>query len=233
MSLRFAARPGTHERHLARRHANPLFSEARRRVSEADVEAARARDQAESAQFAQDFQALLEQAVALAPNSPSETVLRLKARCDQLLDICAALGGDLGGTDSAAWKGLLKLNQVIMASVRRAAGDDALAQSELDDEQAARDIHLRLLGQPLVADLLRPDSPIAADELPAALLCQSAAAVRQMCVMFDAEQRQAVAEQAESLLQDLRTRSGDVPALKLAPNLEPELALAAFRDCAD
>lgn len=224
MTSRFSSKPGSHERHLARRHANPLFSETRRRVSDAELEAARERDEAESADFARDFQTLLEQAVALAPNSPSETVLALKARCDELLDTCAALGGELGGTESAAWNGLLKLNQVIMASVRRAAGNDALAQSELDDEQAAREIHLRLLAHPLVADLLRPDSPIEADELPAALLSEPAANLDSLCGMFDPQQRRAVAEQAESLLDTLRAR-GEEPA----PARE---ALTALRECA-
>ena len=49
---------------------------------------------------------------------------------------------------------------------------------ELEQERQARSAHYQLLEYPLVADLLDPQSPIAADDLTATLLSSSADELR-------------------------------------------------------
>jgi len=49
-------------------------------------------------------------------------------------------------------------------------------------------LHFEQLAQPIVADLLAPDSPVAADELVPTLLCESEPALAAALLLFDAAQ---------------------------------------------
>jgi hypothetical protein len=80
---------------------------------------------------------------------------------------------------------LRKLIDLIMKAVRRSAGSDPLARQELADEEQAREIHFRILEQPLVADLLHPESPIAPEELAPSLLSATADEVEAALELFD------------------------------------------------
>jgi hypothetical protein len=191
-----AERPGAQERHVQRRFNNPLFTPERRRASAVDIAVAEQADQEEQAQFFERFRLLVEEAAGLRPNEESETILALKERLDQAYEQCAGLRGDQEAPKAA----LKRLVELVMSAVRQGAGADPKALEELEREAEARALHYRLLEYPLVADLLRPDSPIGADELVPTLLSEPLEAMAAALQLFEKEQRAAIYTEARALL---------------------------------
>lgn len=197
-------RPGAHERHLLRRRDNPLFNKVLRRVEAEELAAARRRDEAEQDDFAREFRILLDSSLGLKPNEESQTLLDLKARMDQAYTQLASLGGDT----EPFRQGLRRLTDTILAAVRHAAARDPHALEELVHEQLAREQHYRLMEFPLVADLMRPDSPIAAEELPAALLSSSREELEAALWLFGPEELSHLCREAHTLLDRVGTDHG-------------------------
>lgn len=195
---RFSDRPGARERHLQRKCDNPLFPPAARAVSQDQVTLARQEDVGELQAFQAELREAVEQAVNLRPTEESEVILRLKERLDRLYEQAAGLRED----QAQARLALRQLVAVVMRAVWKGAGNDARAQAELEEEEQARAAHYALLEQPLVADLLRPDSPITAGELAPTLLSADAEALAAALTLFDADQVEALCGQARLLLQE-------------------------------
>lgn len=192
-------RPGRRERHLLRRRDNPLFPPARRALDAGELAAARAADEQEAAAFARDLSALLERAGGLTGQVESDVILGLKEEADRLYEQCRGLGGD----HRAEEQGLLRLLEVLMQAVRRGAGNDPQALDELAQEEAARAMHQRLLQEPLIPDLLHPESPVQGDELVPTLLSASPEAFTAALTVFDPEQVREVLEAGARLLAQL------------------------------
>ncbi|MDV3239869.1 MAG: hypothetical protein LOY58_13580 [Gammaproteobacteria bacterium] len=184
MSLEFSRHPGAYERHLQRCAGNPLFGPKRRQVIQIEITQAQRRDSEDAALFLKDFRTLVQRAVDLKPQEDSEVVLKLKEDLDRAYEQCCGLPGERGDIKAA----LRKLIGVVMQAVWRGAENDPGAQANLREEEAARRLHFELLEEALVADLIRPDSPIAQDELAPTLLSESEAAVAAALTLFDADQ---------------------------------------------
>jgi len=147
---------------------------------------------------------LLEEAVQLRPNEESEILLDLKARLDQAYTLLASLGGD-----TAPYKqGLHRLTATLMAAVQRAAAGDLLAGEELAQEQMARRQHYHLLEYPLVADLMRPDSPVKGEELVATLLSAPRDELDAALWLFAQEELEPLCREARALLTAAGTEQG-------------------------
>lgn len=209
MKPSFSPRPGAHERQLIRCADNPLFPPARRHVIQVEVNRAQRLDADEAVAFQSDFRALVQRAVELSPQEDSEVILRLKEELDRAYERCCGLAGDPAEIKAA----LRKLLEIVMRAVWRGAGADAAAQVNLREEEAARAAHFQLLEQPLIADLIRPDSPIEADELVPTLLSESESAVSAALELFDADQLTLMCQDARTRLADLPP---DAPALETA-----------------
>ena len=112
-----------------------------------------------------------------------------------------ASAGAVSSADMTAEKNALrKLHDVVMATLIQAAASDPLARDEIAQEQAAHQLHRELLEYPLVAQLLRADSPIAADELVATLLTETGALFPGVLSLFDAQQLQELCRRAHAIL---------------------------------
>ncbi len=192
-------RPGVREAHLLRRQDNPLFPESARRVSNEALAEARLRDGAERDQFIQEFQSLVQRAVALQPNATSETILEIKEELDHSYQRACALPGDQSHIKDA----IRKLVSVIMRAVRSGIGSDAYAARQLDEEELARQAHFELQELPLVAALTHPESPIGADELIPSLLSEDDASLERCLMLFDDTQLAAICHDAADYLQDI------------------------------
>jgi hypothetical protein len=199
MMLKFSVKPGFWERHMQRKAENPRLFSLAAAPQQADVEAARQRDQLERMRFQAAFKQLLQDMVALQGAADTEVVLQLKERIDRLY---IHSQGDASLTSEA--EALLKLHTVVMTAVIRASAGDPLAREEIEQEQVAHAMHLRLLEHPLTAHLLRADSPIDADELVPTLLSESPATLRVVLSMFDAAQLYALCGDARRLLDTLQ-----------------------------
>ncbi|MGE5155452.1 MAG: hypothetical protein ACM3ST_15755 [Bdellovibrio bacteriovorus] len=199
MDLPFTHKPGRRERHLRRRHENPLFAWPPEEVEPEALLAAQKADHEEMVAFRADFRDLIQRAVNLPADADSDTVLGLKQDLERRYEQSFGLPEDHARERAA----LRKLIDLIMKAVRRAAGNDPLARQELADEEQARAIHFRLLEQPLVADLLHPESPIAPEELTPALLSATAEEVEAALGLFDLPQVEQLAQESLRLVERL------------------------------
>lgn len=204
MDPEFSNKPGRCERHLQRKFDNPLFPEVEQQISQDQVTVARTLDEEELLQFSKNYQAILQEITDLAQNVDSELILNIKQRLDQLYEQVCGLGGDR----TAEKTGLTKLHQAIDQAIATGAAGDTTAQARLAQEAQARTIHWQLLEEPLVADLLRPDSPISRDDLLPSLLSEDAGSFGVTMGMFDPEQRKSLLTQAETLLQGREDEPG-------------------------
>ncbi|MCP3848621.1 MAG: hypothetical protein GY694_00075 [Gammaproteobacteria bacterium] len=205
MTLIFSNQPGARERHLKRQYQNPLFAQEHREFDEQRLAGARYMDEKEQEEFLETFHDVLGKVAELKPNEGSEVMLELKSQLDQSYEQCSGLMGDHTNEKGA----IVKLVNVIMASVRQAAAGDSEAEQNLIEEELARNTHFQLLQYPLVADLLRPRSPIAQDQLIPTLLTESEDAIHAAFQLFDTEHQSLICQQARELLEKLDSDSID------------------------
>ncbi len=198
MAPDFSSKPGRSERHLQRKYNNPLFPAAARSVSQDQIVAARALDEKEFKKFSTDFNTILQEFIGLKKNEDSEIILALKQRLDQLYEQVCGLGGDR----SKEKEGLTKLHQAVNQSIAAGAAGDANAEEKLAEEAQARNTHWQLLEEPMVADLLWPDSPISQDDMVPSLLSTDANSFSVTMGMFDDDQQRSLLTQAEKLVLD-------------------------------
>jgi len=213
MELPFTHKPGRRERHLRRRHENPLFSWPPVPVEPLDLLDAQRADHEEMEAFRDAFRHLVQRALDLPPNAGSDQVLALKEDLERHYEQACGLPEDQSEERGA----LRRLIDLIAKAVRRAAGSDPLAQAELDDEEQARAIHFRLLEQPLVADLLHPESPVTPQDLLPTLLTAAPGELAAALEVFDAAQVLDLVRQGQALLARLEAAGVDtrVPRQRL------------------
>jgi hypothetical protein len=199
MRLLFSQLPGRHERHLIRKQDNPLFPADRRRFTQAELTEAQRLDHEELEAYIHDLRRLVGEAVSLGPHEQSDVILVLKERLDKAYEQACRLADDQTSNKEA----IMRLVAVIMQAVWKGAGNDTLAQQELQQEEEARRLHYELLEYPLVADLLDPDSPIKQEELLPTLLSADRGAFEAAVTLFDPTQLAALSEDGERFMQSL------------------------------
>ncbi|OGT90046.1 MAG: hypothetical protein A2286_02195 [Gammaproteobacteria bacterium RIFOXYA12_FULL_61_12] len=175
---------------------NSLFPRPVEQYGDSDLLEAQRLDHGELVQFISHLHGLVTRAVSLPPNVPSEQILSLKEDLDMAYETSSGLADDQSGNHSA----IRELTVVIMKTVRSGADGDRLAESELEAEEQARAAHYALLEYPIVADLLRPDTLIGADELAATLLGETPEALAAALSLFDAVQLSELVSESRMLL---------------------------------
>ena len=196
MKVPFSTLPGRHERHFLRKLDNPLFDEPIIDYSDEDLLEVQRRDNDELLNYLTELRTLVQRAITLSPNEESQVILDLKANLDQSYEKACTLADDQRGNKEA----ISQLLEVIMKTVRVSAGNDTLAQQQLEDEVLARTIHFRLLEHSIVADMLDPDTRIQPQELVPALLSESEEGLTAALEIFDAEQLEQTIADARQLL---------------------------------
>jgi hypothetical protein len=199
MRLLFSEMPGRHERHLVRKHNNPLFPEGARILTSNQLDEAQRLDHEELVAYIGDLRKLVGEAVALGPHEQSDVILELKERLDKYYETACRLADDQTPNKQA----IKKLMTVIMQAVWKGASNDTLAHQELEQEEEARNSHYALLEHPLVADLLDPESPIKKEELLPVLLSASQEEFEAAVTLFDPAQLAAICEQGNDLMETL------------------------------
>ncbi|MCW9014153.1 MAG: hypothetical protein OQL06_10245 [Gammaproteobacteria bacterium] len=194
MSVMFSQYPGTRERHLQRKFENPLFGDEP--VSLLDIQQAQQQDAQEVDDFMNEFRDLVQRAVELEANAEADVILKLKEQLDKSYERCTGLAGD----QSEIKQMLRRLVAAIMQSMWQAIGQDAQAHAKLQMEEQARESHFAMLENPLISDLLRPDSCIGEDDLVPTLLSESREAVLLAMQMFIPEQQAVVCKKAGELI---------------------------------
>ena len=182
-AIKFSPLPGAYERHLKRKYHNPLFPTAQQNFLQAEIDQARQRDQQDLQAFMEAFQETVSQAAALSGSVDSEAVLDLKEKLERLYVNSCGLAGDLGSHQDA----LMKLIRVCMQMIRKGAADDVIALRKLDEEEQARTVYFAMLETPLVAELMRGDEIIQAEELVASVLSLDTRHLSTVLELFEPE----------------------------------------------
>jgi len=192
----FSELPGRHERHYRRRLDNELFENPVRGFRDDQLLETQRLDHEELIAFLGELRETVQRAVSLKPNEETQVVLDLKSDLERLYEAAAGLADEQEGNKTA----IRQLVAIIAQTIRGSAAGDPLAMSELEQEEAARAMHFGLLQQPLVADLLHPETLIGADELVPTLLSESEAAVAAALHIFDESQLAELLARAQRLL---------------------------------
>lgn len=192
--------PGGYERHLLRRiRYGYLFGQVKE-SNDALLADAIVKDSAYAGVFSEQFESVLERAVTLKPSEETEVVLAIKAELDRLYTVT----GSLCGEQTSIREALVRLIDLTMHSVRKAAGNDAIAANELQEEEEARRLHFKLLDSCLVADLLNSHSGtgvfIPAEDLIPTLLSAEKSELADAVQLFDLKQAGEIVSQAEQFL---------------------------------
>lgn len=164
----WSARPGAFERHLQRRHNNPLFPDARRSVTAAEVYYARVRDAQELQDVRRTLSAVYDE---LAKGDlPLDWHPYLNGLREQLDDAYEAL--QRTGGDSHLEKSWAGMRAHVMKTWRTILGNDAEALQSLDDAEvgAAKGF---AEASDFMNHLTHPGKPIPPEEIAAALLTES------------------------------------------------------------
>jgi hypothetical protein len=197
---------GMYERHLMRKDGNPLFGLPVADYRGDDYIRARQQDSEELQRFHEEMRRVIQQAIELEANVESEVILELRGKLDQLYTRCSGFGRGCGEHK----QNIRKLIDLVMKAVWQAAANDPQARMELEQEEMARQQHFRLLESPLVADLLRPDTPIHTDELIPTLLQANSEELEAALWMFEPEQLQKICEEATRLLEQRKAEGYDL-----------------------
>ena len=202
----FSNKPGRHERHLLRKLDNPLFPRPVIDPADEEILEAQRLDHDELLAYITDLRQLVQQAIELKPNEESQVILDLKAELDKSYEQACTMADEQEGNKQA----IHQLINVIMRTIRVNATGDSRAEQELNEEEQARALHFTLLEQPIVPDLLDPDTLISEDELVPCLLSESKEGLDAALELFDEEQRAQLVAQAEQLVEAMDSPTEDV-----------------------
>lgn len=192
----FSNKPGRHERHFLRKLDNPLFPHPVIDPADEEILEVQRLDHDELLAFITELRRLVQQAIELKPNEESQVILDLKADLDKAYEKACTMADEQEGNKQA----IQQLINVIMRTIRVNATGDAAAEQQLNEEEQARAFHFSLLEQPIVPDLLDPDTLIREEELVPCLLSESEEGLAAALELFDAEQRAQLVSQAEQLV---------------------------------
>ncbi len=193
----FSQRPGRFERHFRRKLDNDLFPRPSRMDDKPALLEAQRLDHEELLAFLPSLRQLVYRAANLNANEETEVIMNLKGELEKHYELACGLADNQQANKQA----IAHLLDVIMVTLQRNAVGDALAEQELADETLARTRHFKLLEQPLVADLLHPETLIQADELLPVLFTDPEPEVKAALGLFDAAQLQQLRADGERLLQ--------------------------------
>lgn len=196
MALQFSDHPGCWERHLQRQYKNPLFSHKSEPVTEEAIQIAQQKDKEEYFTFQKAFYELIREVAELESQVEVSFILKIKDEIDVLYEQCAGLGGDF----SAEKKSLRKLSQLVTQSLVKSDTNTY----DIEQEKEARELHFSLLEHPFIAHLLRPQSPIAEDDIVPTLLSEEESAIQAAMSLFNTEQQQILCYEARNLLSRLK-----------------------------
>jgi len=153
--------PGCFERHLQRRHRNPLFPEERRTISNKELSEARKKDLSDLKEFIKKYTLWLIEAGKLNDKSSVDDLKSCLQDTQELADLAAAVGGDLD--DEISVIGKMENKIISLMNMRVPQGADLLRKTQsLSSTQRI----------PYFAQAVRKDSPILKSEELASLLSE-------------------------------------------------------------
>lgn len=198
--------PGAFEQHLIRRYKNPLFPKARREITQVELAEARERDN-------RDYEELNDRLIRLVEDMElvfdysgsivSSTMIKFRKRIDDLTQDAMGVGGQANDIAKKA----KELRKGLISDLAKGMSGNQDAQRTLEEAERFYHEGKAKFEIPFMAQFVRKDGPIPADEfVPALLMEQPNYIARTIARMDDPNRRAAVQQWA---LQVLRTALDD------------------------
>jgi len=213
---RWSQHPGCFERHLQRREGNPIFAEEFQNPCDAEIRAARQKDEADvkiAMDAVHEWTAVVRSWGDKATVTLGEMAPLHKSSAD-VMSACARAGGEA----EALRDQVKSLDETLAAQII-----NAMEKVSPEHAAALRKAHsdwlsLRALQtHTFFAQCGRKDGPIGSDEIAPALLCESTQTVQEMVQITKAclpEELKAWCQQAVVLSERARDIKFDVPAIE-------------------
>lgn len=169
--MRWSENPGAHEAHLIRRHNNPYFAKSRRIVSAKELEEAKARDDRDYAHCQQELMQIMNQfeaAIAVTQMVSVGEVHAFRERLDELIFLSLGVGGPATETAVRADR----IREAVISTMRSGSSNDTQALKAIERADRYHKEHVRKHYIPVLAQMLRKDSPIPKDETISAVLSE-------------------------------------------------------------
>jgi len=166
---RWSEKPGCFERHLQRKEDNFLFPISDRQPTQEAIREARAKDEDDAKRLEKDISAVLQSAERFGDQGTIATRVLLDFLQSEL-DPLMRRAAEIGEPALRFFKTLEELRD----SILKAVGDRPDVQSKIEDLKKALQGQFNLF----LAQTWRSDTPIRAEEIIPALLCESTDTIR-------------------------------------------------------
>lgn len=178
---KWSAKPGARERHLQRRHNNPLFEPLRRSVNAAEVYYARVMDVQALEDVRRDFKSVYQEVQKGDLDIDWHKQLNgLRTRLDALKDRLNMVGGETADLHQA----IAALREHVLDTWRAALGNAPEKLETLREAQALQAKHAALWTE-WSSQAMGDDSPIPKDEVAVALLCEPVEDIKKVMAVLD------------------------------------------------
>lgn len=205
-------RPGCFERHLQRQHRNPLFAVPPRRVSQEDIDAARARDAMERDELHAAVVGLAERVAGLDSSLTFHEANMLREEIDGLLQRAAALGSSALDDDAR----LTQLQDALLRDMRQVARQKPEAESAIAEAELFYRANVMGSRNSFLAQCTRVDSPIHPEEVLPSLLSEDIPTIHAAVVSLAHDQALlgTLRQQARALAAEVEALGNAVPVLQ-------------------
>ncbi|MHB8471298.1 MAG: hypothetical protein ACYDC8_00330 [Gammaproteobacteria bacterium] len=182
---KWSAKPGAFERHLQRRHNNPLFPAERRIVTTADVYEARIKDTEALSELTEEAAGILQELEPELPGDRNAYLHAMREKIDDLRLKVPAVGGNTAEVEEA----LSEARKLIVETWRLVAissGKDAVESLDKAEEYA-NNSDAELFQCELANQIRHPAGVIPANEIIPALLTEDPDGISKFCLSLDKE----------------------------------------------
>ena len=201
--LEWSENPGCFERHLKRKHENPLFPEPDREVTQEQIDEARERDQQDAADLKEEVIVLISDLEKLPELATTGDLSSVRERLDDLLDKAVGIGGEADATKDS----LNTLRRALIDSMREGLKDNDEALKAIEKAEAFHQERVKTIHTPFAAQLLR----IKEEDLIPALLSESPETTRLVMQMMKGKNKKRIINAACDLLESVLAEGADIP----------------------
>ncbi|HIJ22121.1 MAG: hypothetical protein HON68_08815 [Gammaproteobacteria bacterium] len=205
-SPNFSKNPGCWEQQLIRKFKNPLFPDGERDVVHHQVVEAREKDKAEQQTFHKQFETVVAKVSKLPEKAEAEQLMELISEMANCYNDCMTLCIDLPKEKQA----LSRLLTLFEETLLRHAGEESAFIEQIERDRAERKIHKEILENRLIASMMRENSPISVDDLPATLLSTQPQEVQSLLPFLAVEQLGSLQQQMATILEGAKQSSEQI-----------------------
>lgn len=197
-TLEWSDNPGAYEAHFIRRHNNPYFPEPRRIVSKEELAEAKRMDDDDYMLCQQRFGELGKEIEALPSTFPVAEFHKLRERLDDLILFSMGVGGPAKEVASNADQ----IREALISDIRAAFSDDEETLENIEKADAYHKDNTRRFYIPVMAQILRKNSPILKEETIPTILSSDPLAISVFMEFMSDDIRAQVRVEALKMMQE-------------------------------